>query len=182
MHACSRGTLGLAVSLLLVAAGALAPVMQAEAARPGTRASASGNVNRPVQAQRGHAEAGARSTAQGGGRAASANANRNTSTNRNTSVSRSSNVNIDSSREVHIDVDDGCCHGDHWDDHPVATAAAVTGAVALTSAVIGSIVNTVPPGCVPVMVNGMTYQQCGSTWYQPQYAGTAVQYVVVPAP
>ena len=51
--------------------------------------------------------------------------------------------------------------------------------VAVTAAVVGSVVNTVPPGCVPVQVGNVLYQQCGSTWYQPQYAGTSVQYVVV---
>ena len=30
--------------------------------------------------------------------------------------------------------------------------------------------------------NGVTYQNCGGTWYQPQYVGTSVQYVVVTAP
>lgn len=175
MDACSRKILVLAVSLVVAVAGTLALASPAEAARPGTRAAASGNINRPAHPQqRGHAEAGTRSAAHAGGRSADVQ--------RSTSVNRSSNVDMDSHREVHIDVDDGCCHGDHWDDHPVATAAAVTGAVALTSAVIGSIVNTPPPGCVPVVVNGISYQQCGSTWYQPQYAGTAVQYVVVPAP
>jgi hypothetical protein len=28
-------------------------------------------------------------------------------------------------------------------------------------------------------IGGVPYQQCGSTWYQPQYVGTQVQYVVV---
>jgi len=31
-------------------------------------------------------------------------------------------------------------------------------------------------------VNGFAYQQCGSTWYQPQFAGTTTTYVVVNAP
>ena len=38
-----------------------------------------------------------------------------------------------------------------------------------------------PPSCVPVVINGITYQ-CGSTWYQPQYAGSTVQYVVIAPP
>jgi hypothetical protein len=42
----------------------------------------------------------------------------------------------------------------------------------------GSMVRTVPAGCVPVNCSGMVYQQCGSTWYQPQ--GT--QYVVINPP
>ncbi|AYC33237.1 hypothetical protein D3880_13160 [Pseudomonas cavernae] len=59
-------------------------------------------------------------------------------------------------------------------------ASVVVGAT--TALVIGSVVNSVPANCVPVLVNGVTYQQCGSTWYQPQYIGTQVQYVVVAAP
>ena len=55
-------------------------------------------------------------------------------------------------------------------------------AIGATAAVIGSIVNQPPANCVPVAVNGVTYQQCGSTWYQPQYAGETVQYVVVAPP
>jgi hypothetical protein len=31
-------------------------------------------------------------------------------------------------------------------------------------------------------VNGIAYQQCGSTWYQPQYNGGSVSYVVVDHP
>ena len=50
--------------------------------------------------------------------------------------------------------------------------------VAVTSAVIGSMVRTPPPGCVPVNYGGMVYQQCGTTWYQPQGA----QYVVINPP
>ncbi len=82
---------------------------------------------------------------------------------------------------VNIDLDNrgGCCHSG-WDDdyHPVATAAAVTAPVAVSSAVIGSIVPSVPPNCVPVNYGGMIYQQCGSAWYKPQ--GT--QYSVVNSP
>jgi hypothetical protein len=33
-----------------------------------------------------------------------------------------------------------------------------------------------------VYVNGITYQQCGSTWYQPQFSGGNTTYVVVNAP
>jgi hypothetical protein len=54
----------------------------------------------------------------------------------------------------------------------------VTATVAVTSAIVGSIVRTVPAGCVPVNYGGYIYQQCGSTWYQPQ--GT--QYIVINPP
>jgi hypothetical protein len=43
-------------------------------------------------------------------------------------------------------------------------------------------VTTLPPACAAVMVGGITYQQCGSTWYQPQFVGTTANYVVVNAP
>jgi hypothetical protein len=89
------------------------------------------------------------------------------------------NVNVNRNTNVNVDVDrhGGCCG---WDNgyHPVATAAAVTATVAVTSAVVGSIVRTVPAGCVPVNYGGLVYQQCGSTWYQPQGG----QYVVINPP
>jgi hypothetical protein len=95
---------------------------------------------------------------------------------RNTSVNNVNNVNVN--RNVNVNVN-GNYHGG-WDDdyHPVATAAAVTATVAVTAAVVGSMVRTVPANCVPVNYGGMVYQQCGTTWYQPQGA----QYVVVRAP
>ncbi len=96
---------------------------------------------------------------------------RNTSVN-NVNVNRNVNVNASNNRG-------GCCNGG-WDNdyHPVATAAAVTATVAVTSAVIGSMVRTVPAGCVPVNYGGVVYQQCGSTWYQPQGG----QYIVINPP
>ncbi|WP_116389230.1 hypothetical protein [Cupriavidus taiwanensis] len=96
------------------------------------------------------------------------------------SVNATRNVNVNTSRNVNVNVEGGgCCHGG-WDNdyHPVATAAAVTATVAMTSAVIGSMVRSVPPGCVPVNYGGMVYQQCGNTWYQPQGS----QFVVVNPP
>ena len=66
----------------------------------------------------------------------------------------------------------GCCY------HPVATTAAVVA----TAIVIGSIVHSLPPSCTAVYVNGVMFQQCGSAWYQPQFYGTSVTYVVVAAP
>ncbi|BBU29643.1 hypothetical protein BTHE68_33770 [Burkholderia sp. THE68] len=84
----------------------------------------------------------------------------------------------------HYSDNHGCCYdnGGWYNDHPVATAAAVTTAAVATAAVVGSIVRSLPPSCSAISVNGVTYQQCGSTWYQPQYSGTTVQYVVVNPP
>jgi hypothetical protein len=102
------------------------------------------------------------------------NVNRATRTNVNRNVNVNQNVNVD--RHVNVDVDD------HHDYHPLATAAAVAAVGTVTAAVVGSIVPTKPPDAVPVAVNGVTYLQVGSTWYQPQYAGTQVSYVVVNPP
>jgi hypothetical protein len=119
-----------------------------------------------------------RSTAQ-------TNVNRNANRSTNTNINRNTNVNVN--RNVNVNVNNnhyqgggyyggGCCY------HPVATAAAVTAAAVVTSAVVGSIVHSVPPSCSAVVVNGLTYQQCGSTWYQPQFSGTSTTYVVVNPP
>ncbi|WP_233236844.1 hypothetical protein [Bordetella sp. LUAb4] len=93
-------------------------------------------------------------------------------------------------------------HDDHHDDHHhdddhhhhddyyygyssgwyVDPFAAGVVAGAATAAVIGSMVNTLPAQCTTVIVNGLTYQQCGPTWYQPVYVGPTVQYQVIVSP
>ena len=157
------------LTVLVLASFALAPV--AEAARGGGGGGGHG----------GGARAGG-----GGGAKQVNNSNRDVRANnvRSTSVNNTSNrnTNINANKNVNVNVNNnrgGCCNNG-WDNnyHPVATAAAVTAAVVVTSAVVGSMVNTVPAGCVPVNYGGYIYQQCGSTWYQPQ--GT--QYVVINPP
>jgi hypothetical protein len=131
-------------------------------------------------ARAGNRGGGDHARAGGGGKQLQANNNRadvRTNNVRSTSVN---NVNVN--RNVNVDVDAdrrGCCNNG-WDNdyHPIATAAAVTATVAVTSAVVGSIVNAPPPGCVPVNYGGMIYQQCGGVWYQPQ----GPQFVVVNPP
>lgn len=119
----------------------------------------------------------------------SGRANVNHNHNKNVNVNRNvnKNVNVNTHRNVDVDVHHhggyyggGCCYHDNY--HPIATAAAVTATAMVTSAIIGSIVNTVPSGCSTVVVNGFAYQQCGSTWYQPQIAGSSTTYVVVNPP
>ena len=65
---------------------------------------------------------------------------------------------------------------------PVARAAVVTTAAVATAVAVGTVVRSVPPSCTSVMVGNVAYQQCGNTWYQPRYAGSAVTYVVVNPP
>jgi hypothetical protein len=156
LHAPSLAALTLAV----LAGLCMAPV--AEAARGGGHG--------------GGGHGGGQRAAGGGGhkvQASNVHADRRTNNVRNTSVN---NINVDRNVNVDVDVDR---HGG-WDNdyHPVATAAAVTAAVGVTSAVVGSIVRSVPPTCVPVSYGGYVYQQCGGTWYQAQ----GPQYIVVNPP
>ncbi len=119
---------------------------------------------------------------RGGGNyrsSAQTNVNRNTNINRNTNVNVNRNVNVNVNNNYYHGggyYGGGCCY------HPVAVAAAVTATAVVTAAVVGSIVHSVPPSCSTVIVNGLTYQQCGSTWYQPQFSGTTTTYIVVNAP
>jgi len=101
---------------------------------------------------------------RGAGMAASSAAAR-TSINQNIQVNHNVNVN----RQVNIDIDTRPEH------RPVARAA-------VAAAVVGTVAYTLPPACSEVLVSGVAYQNCGGTWYQPQFAGTQVTYVVVNAP
>jgi len=133
------------------------------------------------------AEAAGRGGGHGGGGHHAGGGKRNVEVNNNKRDVRTNNVrstsvnNVNVNKNVNVNVDNnrGCCNNG-WDNdyHPIATAAAVTATVAVTSAIVGSIVRTVPAGCVPVNYGGYIYQQCGSTWYQPQ--GT--QYIVINPP
>jgi hypothetical protein len=81
--------------------------------------------------------------------------------------------------DIHHDYDRpgvGCCY------HPVAAAAVVGTAAAVTAAAIGSTVYSLPSSCTAVVVNGITYEQCDGSWYQPQFSGTTTTYVVVSPP
>jgi hypothetical protein len=105
--------------------------------------------------------------------------NKHTNVTRNKTVNRNTNIDVDRDIDVDVDVDrrGGCCYRGGW-----GTAAAVATTAAVTAAVVGSAVNTLPPSCSVVVVNGFTYQQCGSVWYQPQITGSSTSYVVVNAP
>jgi len=52
----------------------------------------------------------------------------------------------------------------------------------VTAAAIGSVVYELPPACSVTVIDNVTYQNCDNVWYQPEYIGTTVQYVVVEAP
>jgi hypothetical protein len=163
----------------LIMAGLAVPV---EAA--GERGGGGGNRGGGGGAQAG---GGGGARAGGGAQAGGAGGARNTQQVNNsqkdvrTNNARSTSVNnVNANKNVNVNVEgnnSGCCGWDN-DYHPVAAAAVVGTTMAVTSAVIGSMVRTPPPGCVPVNYGGIVYQQCGTTWYQPQ----AGQYVVINPP
>lgn len=161
----------LAAFVLLLGAFALLAVSAPADARGGGRGTArtstsGGGANRANTQQR---------QASGANRTSGASTNRSTSNSSSRSTSRSTSREV--SRDVEIDVDDGCCFNGNV-DNPLAATMVVAG----TAAAIGSMVSQPPANCVPVAVNGMTYQQCGSTWYQPQMSGSSTTYVVVNPP
>ena len=165
------------LAALVLASFAMAPYADAAAARGGGGGGGGG-----ARAAGGGGGGSARAAGAGGGGAARQNAqidnskaDARTNNVRSTSVN---NVNVDRDVNVNVEGHGGCCGGWDNDYHPVATAAAVSAGVAVTSAVVGSLVRSVPPSCVPVNYGGMVYQQCGSTWYQPQGS----EYVVVNPP
>jgi hypothetical protein len=153
----SKITLGTPIAVIVASLLAAAGVDAQRAAR------SSVNVNRSASANV--------------SRSASANVNRDT----NVNVNQNTNVNVNRDADVNVNhygsgYGYGCCY------HPAGTAAAVAATAVATAAIVGSIVNTIPPSCAAVSVNGVSYQQCGSTWYRPQFAGSSVTYVVVASP
>jgi hypothetical protein len=46
--------------------------------------------------------------------------------------------------------------------------------------VMGGTYATLPPGCITPTVGGVTYYQCGYTWFKPSYGANGVHYTVVP--
>jgi len=121
--------------------------------------------------------------AGGVSRAGGANLNRgaNANVNRSGNFNGNRNINANVNRNVNIDVDNrwdgGCCGY-----HPVAAGVAFGAAAAVTAAAIGSMAYTLPPACVTRVYPAGTYYSCGGTWYQPQYSGSQVTYVVVNNP
>jgi hypothetical protein len=71
---------------------------------------------------------------------------------------------------------DGCCY------YGPGRVAAGVAAGALAAAAVGTVVYSVPSSCTTTVVNGITYEQCGTTWYKPEFAGGSTGYVVVNPP
>ena len=113
----------------------------------------------------------------------SRNVNRGANRDVNRSVNRDVNRDIDRSFHGDIDLDvDRDYYGRYGWGYPAARAVGVAAATTATAIAVGTVVATLPSSCASVVVGGVAYQQCGSTWYQPRYAGSQVTYVVVDQP
>lgn len=79
----------------------------------------------------------------------------------------------------------GCCHYG-WGAAAVGAAAGYAAATSWDSIDdyygVGDVVYVLPSECSVSVVNGITYQRCGSTWYEPQFVGDQVSYIVVSPP
>jgi hypothetical protein len=78
----------------------------------------------------------------------------------------------------------------------VATTAAATATAASASAAapkpaapppapavpIGTVVQALPAGCTSMVVNGVSYSNCGGSFYKAAFQGNNLVYVVVPKP
>jgi len=110
------------------------------------------------------------------------NVNRNTNVNRNSNVNRNANVNVNRNVNVHGGYHGGYHGNNYYHNDGIGVGGAI--AIGVAGMAIGSMITAaaLPPSCSTVSVNGISYQQCGSTWYQPQYAGSQVNYIVVNPP
>jgi hypothetical protein len=103
--------------------------------------------------------------------------NTNVNVNRNANVNVNRNTNVNVNRNVNVNVNNRYGYYGHG-----PTVGGVIAATVVTAAVVGAIVHTLPPSCTTLVVNGLAYQNCGGTYYQPQYHGSSVSYVVVVHP
>ena len=116
------------------------------------------------------------------------NVNHNTNINRTKNVNRNTNVNVNRNANVNVNrnvnVHGGYHGGGYYHDHDDGIGVGGAIAIGVAGMAIGSMITAaaLPPSCSTVSVNGITYQQCGSTWYQPQYSGSQVNYIVVNPP
>ena len=125
-------------------------------------------IPQEADARRGHA-----SVHRGGG--GHRNVNRNVNVNRNTNRNRNTNVRVNRNRNVNVNVN----HRRGYGYHPVARGVAIGATAAVTAAVVGSMIYSLPPNCVTIVRYGTSYRQCGDVWYEPRYSGNNVTYIVV---
>ena len=70
-------------------------------------------------------------------------------------------------------------HDDYWDDRNSFYVGAAVGAASVRTT---TYITTLPCTTTAVVVNGVSYYSCTSTWYQRSYSGSQVTYITVAAP
>jgi hypothetical protein len=123
---------------------------------------------------------------RGGGRvnrggAARARPARSGNRNVNRNYNRNHNINRNVNRNVNVNVNHRYYGGygrgyGYYGGRPVLAFT--------TGLVIGSVIaaSTMPTTCTTVVANGISYRQCGSSYYQPFYQGDTLVYKVVASP
>ncbi|MGE0827237.1 MAG: hypothetical protein AB7G75_29930 [Candidatus Binatia bacterium] len=76
----------------------------------------------------------------------------------------------------------GSYYGGYYGGYPAYPAGGVATGVAIGSTMTAAAFNAQKASCRTLVVNGVSYYQCGSTWYQPSYQGNTVTYIVVSPP
>jgi hypothetical protein len=120
---------------------------------------------------RGGASRGGSARRSSGTRNRSNTRNRNTNKNRN--VNRNKNVNVNVNHRYY----GGHRHyGGYYGGRPILIFA--------TGMAIGSIIaaSTMPTTCTTIVTAGVSYRQCGSSYYQPFYQGDTLVYKAVASP
>jgi hypothetical protein len=81
-------------------------------------------------------------------------------------------VNVNRNVHVRRGYYDGGRYNCHDHDGGIGVGTAI--AIGVAGLAVGSIITAaaLPPSCKMAAVNSLTYQRCGNTWYQPQYAGS----------
>ena len=130
---------------------------------------------------RGGRGGGARGGAQRSSVNRAGNVNRGSNVNRNTNRNVNRNTNRNVNRDVNVNhYYGGGYHGGgrygYWGG---AAIVAWTSAVVVGSMVAAS---TMPTTCTTFIHGGVTYRQCGSSYYRPYYQGDTVVYQVVNSP
>jgi hypothetical protein len=85
-------------------------------------------------------------------------------------------------QEYGEDYHGGYYHGGYYGGYPAYPTGGVAAGMVIGATMTAAAFNAQKASCSTLVVNGVSYYQCGSTWYQPSYQGGNVTYIVVNPP
>lgn len=97
------------------------------------------------------------------------NSNKNTNTNVNRNTNKNTNVNVNTNKNTNVNVNVN--NNTRRRVNPLGVVAAVVVGTVIVAAAM-------PPNCTTVIVNGNSYRQCGTTYYQT----SGPDYIIVNSP